>query len=82
MKKILNKKNSLYIFFIISILLFLILGLLKINSYTFLVASISLNILFIIIIKEIINKFKIRFTKKELLIIVMSIIALYLYYIV
>ena len=82
MKKILNKKNSLYIFFIISILLFLILGLLKINSYTFLVASISLNILFIIIIKEIINKFKIRFTKKELLIIVLSIIALYLFYIV
>ena len=82
MKTILNKKNSLYIIFIGSILLFLIFGLLKINNCTFLVASISLNILFIIIIKEIINKFKIRFTKKELLIIVLSIIALYLFYII
>ena len=82
MKKLFNKKNILYTFFIFSIILFLIFGLLKINNYTFFIASVSLNILFLIILKIIVNKFKIKFTKKEILIIILSIGVLYLFYII
>ena len=81
MKKYFTKNNILYIIFSLSIILFLIFGLLKLNKITFFTASISLNLLLIIIIKEVIKKFRIKFSKRELLIISSLIVLLYVFYI-
>lgn len=81
MKKYFTKNNILYIIFSLSIILLLTFGLFKINRLTFFTASVSLNLLLIIIIKEVIKKFKIKFSKKELLIISSLIVLLYIFYI-
>lgn len=82
MKKLINKKTILYVILSLSIIMFFIFGLFKLDNLTFLTASISLNLLLIIIIKRIIDKFKIKYTKKEKIIIIISILLLYSFYII
>ena len=79
MKKI--KGKYLYLIFIISLFLILISALFRLNNITFTTISISLNLLLIIILKKIIDKFEIKYTKKEILILTLSTIIIYIFYI-
>ena len=79
MKKI--KGKYLYLIFIISLFLILISDLFRLNNVTFTITSISLNLLLIIILKKIIDKFEIKYTKKEILILTLSTIIIYIFYI-
>lgn len=76
------KKKFLYSIFILSVMLFFIFGLLKINNYIFFMASVSINIFLLLLIKQIIKKFKIKFNKKEIIILIIVTLSAYLFYII
>lgn len=74
-----KEKNYIIIFFSL-ILISLFFNLLNINKFILLPLSIFSNLLLIFIIKLIIEKFKITFTKKEIIIIFLEILLLYIFY--
>ena len=78
MKSILKNKNIFSIIFLLCLIL--LLSILKINNYIFLLISILFHVFLILIIKDIIRRNSISFSKKEkifLVILTTSLIILY-----
>ncbi len=82
MKQIFKKENLLYIVFCIILILILGLNALNKTEYSFFLISILANLFLIIIYQKIIQKLKIEFTKKQKIVIGISIITVYLFYII
>lgn len=82
MKKLYEENKYLIISFFSSLILGLLLGLLRVKNIPFLLLSISLNIFLITIIKIIIKLLKIEFSSKEKKYIAISIIVMYLFYLI
>lgn len=82
MKKFFKKENYLYIIFCIIVITILLLSVFSQTKCIFFLLSILANIFLIIIYKETLKKIKIKFTKTEKIIIIISIILIYLFYII
>ena len=82
MKKFLKKENILYIISTFILVIVLLLSLINKTKYIFFLLSILSNLVLIIIFKEILKKLKIKFTKKEKIIILSTIILVYIFYII
>mgnify|MGYP004502651447 FL=1 len=82
MKKFLKKENTLYIISTFILVIVLLLSLINKTKYIFFLLSILSNLVLIIIFKEILKKLKIKFTKKEKIIILSTIILVYIFYII
>ena len=80
MKKLTKVDKSIYIGFIILLLFAPILALIKKNNYLLLLLSIIANLFLIIIYKNIIKKYEIKFTKFQKIFILLTIVALYIFY--
>lgn len=80
MKKIVLKKNVLYIILGVFICLFFLFGILKQGTIAFLFASLSMNLFFIIILEYIYQTGKIKLNSKELTILLICIVTTYGFY--
>lgn len=80
MKEIFKNNKYFIISFITTLVLGLITSILKIKNISFVLFSLSANIFVITLIKMIIKKIKIKFSKKEKIGIIISILILYLFY--
>ena len=82
MKEYIKNNKILSITFITSIVLILLFFVLKVNKLLFFTCSITANIFLIALIKYIREKLKIKFTTKEKMFLVGTIIAIYIFYII
>ena len=78
MKKIFNENKYLLISFITLVLGSFLLGIFKIKNIPFVMLSIALNIFVIMLFKMIIKKLNIRFSRREKIIIGVSIFLIYI----
>ena len=80
MKKIEKSDKILYSSLGIFIIISLLCGLFKLNSYTFFFLSVAANIFLIIIFKLVKKVLNINFNKKQKIIMIISIFLIYLFY--
>ena len=80
MKKIFKDNKVLILSFIIFLVLGILLGLLKVKNIPFTCFSIAANIFLITLIKMIITKFKIKFSQKEKITLILAILLLFIFY--
>lgn len=82
MKTLINNNKKWFLFFCLNFILIVLFAAFKLNNFTFLLCSIFANSFLLLLLKLILNKFNINFTKNEKTLICISIALIYLFYFV
>lgn len=82
LKTISKTDKILYSIFLITTIIIMLFCFIKPSIYSFALISVAANFFLILILRETLKLLKVRFTKKEKIIIISSIIAIYIFYII